>query len=113
MHHPPRLERARPRQRACARRQNLCPLVLRSIIHGCYKHTRNRSVSFYAVTISISMKYLCVLANLARHCQHPLWPVDLKLCVDVAFLESTEALGFIEGVETYDCLTDKDINIFL
>lgn len=40
-------------------------------------------------------------------------PVELKFCVDVDFLEYSVVLGFIEGVSSYDDLTDYHIRILL
>lgn len=40
-------------------------------------------------------------------------PVDLKFCVDVEFLESSIALGFISNATDYDTLKDQDVREFL
>lgn len=43
----------------------------------------------------------------------PVRPVDFKSCVDVDFLESMIALGFIAEVNSYDELTDTKLCVFL
>lgn len=43
----------------------------------------------------------------------PVRPVDFKFCVNVEFLESSIALGFITGAKDYDSLTDEQVRHFL
>lgn len=43
----------------------------------------------------------------------PVGPVNMKFCVDMKWLESTIALGFIDGIEEYDRLSDKVLFDFL
>lgn len=43
----------------------------------------------------------------------PVRPVDLKFCVDVEFLESSIALGFITDAPDYKSLTDEQVRNFL
>ena len=40
-------------------------------------------------------------------------PIDLKFCIDVEYLESSIALGFIPGVDSYETLTDTEVRNFL
>lgn len=43
----------------------------------------------------------------------PVRPVDLKFCVDVEFVESSIALGFITKTGSYEKLTDEQVRDFL
>lgn len=43
----------------------------------------------------------------------PVRPVDLKFCVNVEFLESSIALGFITGANDYKSLSDELVRTFL
>lgn len=40
-------------------------------------------------------------------------PVNLKFCVDVDYLQSTIALGFLEGADCYKTLTDSQVQAFV
>lgn len=48
------------------------------------------------------------LVTTDRMTTEPVQPVKIKFCVDLEYLESVLTFGFIEGVDSYESLTDEN-----